>query len=228
MKIQQRVEAIIAEADSNVPQKMRRQKIRLYTEGLKSKVRQAEYALAQLASFADRTDATTTSTAADDYEISEQVGFYCDAFWAFLYSSLDVLAHVINQSLKLGMDERNVSFKQVAQNLSKNQKGTALQQELDKCLRSNVFKNVEAYRNCSTHRRQIYIEEEIKIVKRTAGYHTTSTGSVESVIRVLCDKPLNATPTTKQNKKIPQYLASAKDNIIKRIDAILKTIKPIS
>jgi len=110
MNIQKEVEALISKADSKVSE-ARRKKIHLYAEGVKAKIRQAEYALNKLESFSGRTDITMTSTAPDDYEISEQVGFYCDTFWAFLYSSLDVLAQVINQSLKLGMVERDVSLK---------------------------------------------------------------------------------------------------------------------
>jgi hypothetical protein len=227
MNVKEKVEALISEADANVPQKTRRQKIRLYAEGVKSKMRQAEYALSQLTSFSDRTDATTTSTAADEYGISERVEFYCDSFWAFLYSSLDVLAHVINQSLKLGMKEKYVSFKRVSQKLNETKRGTVLQKKVDECLRSIAFKNVDAYRNCSTHRRAICIEEEIKIVRRTAGYNTTATGSVESVIRVLCDKPLVVTPTMNQQRKIPQYLVATKNKITKQIATMLENIKPV-
>ena len=227
MSVREKIDELKSEAEAQLPQKSRRKKILLYTEGLKSKMLQADYALSQLTFLADRTDTAATTTATEEYQISTKVGFYCDAFWAFLYSSLDVLAHVINQTLKLGMKEKEVSFKRVAEILNSKHKGTMHQQKVGVCLRSNVFKNVDAYRNCSTHRREIYIVEETVMVKGTPGYNTTATGLVQSVSRVICDNPLIVTPRISQNRKVPQYLKTAKDKIFKQIEAILKNIKPV-
>lgn len=227
MSVVARIDNLVAAANTQIKQQKRKKKIHLYAEGFKSKIRHADYALQQLSSFSDRTDETATTTATDEFEISERVGFYCDAFWAFLYSSLDILAHVINQSRNLKMDEKDVSFKNIAKQLEASCKGTPLQKKVDKCLKATSFKNVEAYRNCSTHRRQIYIKEETKIVRHTAGYHTTVTGSVESVNRLICDNPLDVVPKTNQKREVPEYLESTKNSIMNHIEAILKNITPL-
>ncbi len=227
MSVFDKIDEIVSTADSNVPQKTRRRKIHLYAEGLKSKIRQSEYSLSSLESLSVRTDAAVTTTTHDEYGITDQVGFYCDTFWAFLYSGLDVLAQIINQSLNLGMREKEVSFKQVVNHLNTKNSGTPLQQKCDACLKSNAFKNLDAYRNCSTHRRQIYIKEEVKIVKHTAGYHTTTTGPVDSLVRIICDNPLDMTPQVRQRREIPQFLDYTKEKILNHIETILKNIIPI-
>jgi hypothetical protein len=229
MRVFDEIENLVLRTNNSVLQKTRRKKIRLYTEGLKSKMRQTEYSLSQLVSFSNMTDESTTTTSPSAYQTSEKVGFYCDTFWAFLYSSLDVLGQILNQSLKLGMKEKDVSFKQVASKLaSTSHNGTPLQQKVSSCLKSNAFRNLDSYRNCSTHRRQIYIKEEIRMVRHTAGYSTTATGEVSSVTRVICENPLDVTPRTIQNRRIPEYMQLTQTKVVTHIEAILKTISPIS
>ena len=82
------------EAEDTIPQKTRRQRLKLHSLRVRSKFRQADYARAKLSELAPLSDHTET-TAANEYEIAACVGFYCDSFWAFLYSSLDELAHVL-------------------------------------------------------------------------------------------------------------------------------------
>jgi hypothetical protein len=136
MSVFDEIENLVLRTNNSVLQKTRQKKIRLYTEGLKSKMRQTEYSLSQLVSFSNMTDESTTTTSPSAYQTSEKVGFYCDTFWAFLYSSLDVLGQILNQSLKLGMKEKDVSFKQVASKLaSTSHNGTPLQQKVSSCLK---------------------------------------------------------------------------------------------
>jgi hypothetical protein len=90
-----------------------------------------------------------------------------------------------------------------------------------------VFKNLDRYRNCSTHRRQIYIEEETKQVKGTAGYESSSTGPVITVVRTLCDNPLGLNPKTDQKRKIPDYMVKTRKKILRHIEQVLKETKAV-
>ena len=202
--------------------------MKLYAEGLKAKLTQVNFTLDKLSEFNNITDDSTTSTGQDGFAITGQVHFYSDTFWTFLYSSLDVLAQVVNQAMNLGFDEKNVSFDQVNSKLRGNKyKQSAIAKKFAGCVKSNAFKNLDRYRNCSTHRRQIYIEEEVKKVKGTAGYQSSSTGPVVSVVRTLCDDALVLNPKTNQNRRIPDYMIKTRDKILQHIEQILREITPV-
>jgi len=205
-----------------IPQKTRVQKIQLYSEGLKAKMKQAEFALDSIKSFEQQSDQSTSSTANNALSISEKIEFYCDAFWTFLYSSLDVLAQIINQALKLKLDEKHVSFKYVEKILCQKHSNLKIQKSFTACKKSNPYKNLDDYRNCSIHRRQIYIKEERKTVRHTAGYKTTTAALEENIQRTLCDNPLQLSPRTKQQRKIPDYMEDSKNKLFAHIAKILK------
>ena len=114
------VDAFRYSAVGIVNQVRRRQRIELYCEGLKAKARQADYALRELSKLENQTDNTVTPTDPDEPLIQERVEFYCDTFWAFLYSCLDVLGQITNQAIRLGLDEKDVSFKRIANTLQNN------------------------------------------------------------------------------------------------------------
>lgn len=223
MTVFDKINSCVQRVNSNIPQKTRKQKVKLYAEGLKAKIIQVNFALDKLSEFNNKGDDTATSTAQDTFTITDQVYFYSDTFWTFLYSSLDVLAQVVNQAKNLEFDEKNVSFDQVNSKLQGNKyKESAVAKKFAECAKSKAFKNLDRYRNCSTHRRQIYIEEEIKKVKRTAGYQSSSTGPVITVVRTLCDDPLVLNPKTSQNRRIPTYMIKTRDKILQHIEQILK------
>lgn len=224
------IDAWIIDAEGNIPQQRRKKKVRLYGEGVKSKLKQAEYSLAQLALYSNQSDDTTTTTDPDETSITDRVGFYCDAYWAFLFSSLDILAQVINQSLNLGLDEKDVSFKKIEQKLhSPRHMGTRLQQEVSTCLNSFAFRNLDRYRNCSTHRRQIFIREQsLRLTTtETPGYKTTSTGPVTSIRRVICENPLEVNPKIGQQRQIPQYMIENQTKILEFVSDIFNNLTPI-
>ena len=226
MGVTEELSRLGAEAVAIIPQKTRVKRLKLYSLGVESKLQQADYALERLTALAPLSDHSKTTTA-DEYDIDTRVGFYCDSFWAFLYSSLDVLGHVINQSLKLGISENAVNIKEVAQQLESKNKGEHIQRMVDACIKSTAFKNLSKYRNCSTHRRDIYTEGITTIVTSTKGYSATATGDVESTVRHICDDPLVLTPRIDQRRKIPDYLEKTRNQIVTRIEVILKNLKPI-
>ena len=224
------IDAWIIDAESKIPQQGRKKKVRLYCEGVKSKLTQAEYSLAQLTLYSNQSDDTTTTTDSEEISITDRVGFYCDAYWAFLYSSLDILAQVINQSQKLGRDEKDVSFKKIEQKLrSAPHMGTRLQRDVSTCLSSFAFRNLDKYRNCSTHRRQIFIREQSfrLTTTDTPGYKTTSTGPVTAIRRVICENPLEVTPKIGQLRQIPQYMTENQAKILEFVSDIFKNLTPI-
>lgn len=206
-------------------------KSKLYCEGLKAKLTQTSYALDRVTEFNNRSDETESTTDDKAYSISLQVSFYCDSFWTFLYSSLDVLSQIVNQTMNLGLDEKNVSFSKVKNKLQVNEYVTTeVSKTYQQCYKSFAYKNLDKYRNCSNHRRQIFIEEisESRSVKRTAGYTTTSTGgSSKTVTRILCDDPLTPKPKIELQRKVPNYMIDTKQKIEKFITEIVKKIEPI-
>jgi len=208
-------------------QKTQKKKILLYAEGLKAKLKQVDYALTCLEQFDNRSDATISTTEEKSPSISMQVSFYCDIFWTFLYSSLDVLSQIVNQAMALDLDEKDVSFNKVKGKLGGNTfKSKEISKQYDKCFKSNAFKNLEKYRNCSIHRRQIYIEETFTGVRRTPGYSISTTdGTSTTVSRILCKDPLKPTPTIDPKRIIPDYMIKNKKKVVERILGIIKAIE---
>lgn len=226
MAVTDQINSLVQRADSTIKGKTRRQKLRLYAEGLKAKIKQADFALSNLSTYAGRTDEIVTPTDPEEPTIADHVHFYCDSFWTFLYSSLDVLGQIVNQALDLKQREKDVGFKQIAQVVSSNSSVAILGKKLSSMIRSRAFKSLDDYRNCSTHRRQIYIEERKTIVTGTAGYRS-STGPIETVQRVLCDNPLELNPKTRRNRIIPEYMEQIRDEILSGMEKILKAVNPV-
>lgn len=237
MNIQNEIDAI-KEKNTSLKSKSRQEKTELYCEGLKAKLEQASFALSCVEKFTNLSDDTKSTTEEISFSISMQVAFYCDTFWTFLYSSLDVLSQIVNQTMALGLKEKDVSFNQI-----KGKLGGTVHKDLEvsirynKCFKSRAFKNLEKYRNCSTHRRQIFIVElcETKSVRRTAGYPSTATTDSTSiattdststiVTRTLCDDPLTQKPKIEKKRIIPQYMVETQNSIIKSIKEIIKAIE---
>jgi len=215
----------LKKAQNVVTQKTRKQKLRLYCEGLKAKAGQVDFALKRLKALENQADGVVTSTDANEPSIQSNVEFYCDSFWAFLYSCLDVLGQVVNQGGKLGLNEREVSFNRVKKKLDASSSGSPEQKAFADCAKTRSFRNLDGYRNCSTHRRQIYVKEKVKFERQSSGYQTTTTGNNVTVERILCDNPLDMKPKTKQNRTIPKYLAETRDRIFKSIESILSSTR---
>lgn len=219
--------SLLEKSTSTIPQKVRRERLKLYVEGLKSKIHQTKFALAHLLTLSGQADDVFSSTEEELPSVLEQVCFYCDAFWIFLYSSLDVLAQIINQALSLRKDERHASFTDIKNELEKNFLRTPIQRHVNRCVRSRPFKNLDKYRNCSIHRRHIYIEEEHKKVRRSAGYRTSTTETKQDkVVRTICDDPYDLVPKTTQKRIIPDYMQQTMRKILMNIVNIVKTITP--
>lgn len=176
----------------------------VYAEGVKTKLSQARFGLDMLRDLEEQEDRATaqdmtTSASPKLLGIAEQVSFYCDCFWDFLRSALDILAQLINELRSLGLGERDVDIKKVTDRMTAIYPGDPLEKTLRNLLKSRAFKQLEDYRHCSTHRRPIYIETSTVIITTTGtpGYYSGSSSSQQSTLigRYLCTNPWALNPT---------------------------------
>jgi len=193
-------------------------RINLYSEGVKAKLKNAEYALSMIVDLSSQSNILSTSDD-QDFSISDKTQFYVDSFFAFLYSAFDVISQVINQKNRLGIDEKRVSFNNLRQVLNQND---PIKNLFDKISNKNFFKNLEKYRNCSTHRRQIYMITDTKITSETAGYSTT--GEITQVTTVLCDDPYSLSPTINQNREVVKYCSTILEKVRSEIIKMTENI----
>jgi len=211
----------LAETIADKQPKSYKQKILLYSHGIYAKMLNAEYSHSNLLNLRDHPDNYNIT---DDLDVSvpDRIHFFTDSFFAFLYSSFDVTAQVINQKLRLGIDENRVSIKKIKEELDKRHPTHPLKKILDDLFKSKYFKNLERYRNCSTHRRQIYLQTTTVSVSETPGY--SSTAYLTKVQRLLCDDPLSLNPSIKQKRELTSYSADLLEKVKKEIILILKNI----
>lgn len=228
MNLSEELEAFLSRCKASISQQRRRKQIILYASGLKLKLRQTSYCIFALDQYSNVGDCSANATSGDEYLVAERVPFYCDAFWASAYSCLDFLAQLVNQAMKLELKEDDVSFKQVLNKLgSTAYSNMPVAQKVRTCANSHIFKNLAAYRHCSTHRRPIYIEEITQIIKGTEGYESDSTSGVTTVLRVLCDNPQVQKPKCR-SRFIPDYLSSMNRKLQDQMCQILRVITPTS
>lgn len=226
------IDQLIGKTTRGTKQKARGQKIVLYAEGLKDKLKQAQFAIESMNNLSSDVD---SSSVEKDFSILDKAHFFCDAFWAFAYASLDVTAQIINQSEKLQFNEYDVSFKVTCREIDPK---SPIRHEMEKIQKKNFFRNLEKYRNCCLHRRSIYIKEETHIVTHTAGYDVTQTCNVipgrTSIAkgartevtgrRILCDNPHALPPRTKQNREIVSYCSKSFQDLSASLKQLLATI----
>lgn len=180
----------------------RAKKIELYSYGILAKYKNAVYALSKLKELNKHTD-DKKLVDSDELIVRDRIHFYLDSFFAFIYSTFDVSAQVVNQKYKLGFDEKKVNFKAVATKLKATHLGTDIQNCFSSIVKSNYLVNLEKYRNCSTHRRQIYIRCEATSISETPGY--SSTAELITLKRTICDDPYAISPNTAQKRELISY-----------------------
>lgn len=196
-------------------------RIKIYKSGVLAKLRQAEYAHKIILDLSNQTDLATT-TQSDEFTVTDKIHFFVDSFFAFIYSTFDVISQVANQKLRLSIDERQVSFKRVNDELARSHSGTSVQRAYQQLFSSKFFKNLDRYRNCSTHRRQIYIREETVWVSETPGY--SATGDITTVRRVICDDPLTLNPRISRNRELVSYTSEMLDRAKSAISRIANNL----
>jgi hypothetical protein len=206
--------------------------ITLYGEGVKTKIRQVYFSLEQLKKLEHIEDnprlqgSTTGQTAPLLQSTTEQVILFCDCFWDFLRSTLDILGQLINQIRSLGIDERQLDIKIVSRKLDNTEQNSSLDQAVKKCINSNKFKALEAYRHCSMHRRPVYVETRTTTTRITGtpGYY--SGGSQPTIVdRYLCKNPDDLQPTIgNYERPVVSYCESLLKAIENYIGSIINSL----
>ena len=201
----------------------------LYSEGVKTKLKQAKFSLEtlrQLASQGAQVQSTTTGTTSQGIlNADELVGFYCDSFWDSLRSALDILGQLINELRSLGISERQVDIKRVAGKVKSTALGSPLDKALDGLLNSSAFTQLEDYRHCSTHRRLPFILTWTisSSVTGTAGYaYSASSQGTTLVARDLSINPWDLRPRVRTGQRpVVVYSEKLLKRIRGRIDVIV-------
>ena len=200
----------------------------LYSEGVKTKLKQAKFSLEtlrQLASQGAQVQSTTTGpTSQGILNTDELVGFYCDSFWDSLRSALDILGQLINELRSLGISERQVDIKKVARKVKPTALGSPLDKALDGLLSSSAFTQLEDYRHCSTHRRPPFILTWTvsSSVSGTAGYaYSASSQGTTIVARDLCINPWDLSPRVQTGQR---PVVDYNEKLLKRIRGKIDTI----
>jgi len=171
----------------------------LYAEGIKGKFRLARHCI-EVLDVLEHLDEPTfqlacpTLTSQISLDTDDLVLFYCESFWHILRSSIDILAQLINELWSLGVSEHEVYFNTINNRI----KATASTSQLGKALhsleRSRMFKVLNGYRRCCTHRRQVFVQKDRQDINYstmgTPGYNYVYLSSQTTIInRYLCNNP---------------------------------------
>jgi len=175
--------------------------LRLYSEGVRDKLRQAELALAHIKQITQGSIGTFS-----DSDREFELAFMIDAYFAFSRSAYDVMGQWMNQASMLGLDEKRVAFRSVIDALDKDLGAHALAGVLLKISKSHYFRQLDDYRNCCLHRRSICLKSQTTKSKLTAGYRTT--GPVVHELFELCDDPLALNAKFRRQREVRGYCES--------------------
>lgn len=209
----------------------RRKQLRVYVESLNERIISLRYAFAQAQRYSE--GPPTTETYAPFSDRPQKRDFYTNAFWAFSYSCLDILAHVVNMIHPLVNDESKIGFNWAAKNykdLPKKYQGQATSipaQTVDvmaKIAKSRYFARLSRYRQCCLHRRAVCIMEETTTRKLSTAY-TESTAPHESpIVALICDDPDNIKPKFDKKRSIDGECQNLLDFVEEKAKAILRSL----
>lgn len=223
MTVYEKIE--VFQRSPNITGHPQRNKLTLYSEGLRSKLTQTEYSLLRLRETVPKIESTTTVRTVSGKFITneEQIYFYLDSFWAFLYSCMDVLSQIINIKYNLALPENKVSFNEISKT-KLDLLDSKIAKEISQINKGTYFKNLSRYRNCSLHRRHIAIKTSTKTEIISAGYSSTPTIINE---RMICDDPYLLNPKFFQKRKIDSYCQKAQKYFFEKIYKLIDLITQI-
>lgn len=206
--------SLVARAATTL-KKRRLDALRIYSEGVKDKLRQAERALVNIKQITQG-----SIGAVPDSERELEIAFMIDAYFAFTRAAYDVMGQWVNQASELGLDERSAAFKAVADALDKQPGSSALAAVLRQIRKSNYFCQLDDYRNCCLHRRSICVRSQSTKSKLTAGYRTTA--PVVHELFELCDDPLALNAKFVRQLEVSSYCESMLVHVEKHMVRICK------
>lgn len=201
--------------------------VNLYCESVKAKFYQAQWSLDVLREIENAPNIQVSTTSQDAWNmmnINDKVLFFCECFWDFLRSSIDITAQLINELQQLGIDETEVTFYKVLDQMSLSSSTTLLFKALISCKKSLAFKELNSYRHCSTHRRQVCIfdravtDEETTL---TRGYDYVGGSTTRIVNRYLCSNPSSLHPHRSLKRPVVGYNKKILETIEKRLSTII-------
>ncbi len=228
MNISRAIDLAVQRGETIISEIERKQKLRIYAEGLKAKIGHVEFALNMASEVVQKTELVSVSESVETIsKVSDELYFYTDAFWAFLYSCLDVLGQVVNQSMNLSIaNEQKVDFKSIEKELCGNKyRSIPIQRKFTNCLHLNEFVELDKYRNCSTHRRRVYIERVPEGLGTPEYSDITAITRSVAVYRIpyfLCDDPYTLSPTINKRRRIPDYMRATKIKIFTHVQNIVR------
>jgi hypothetical protein len=193
-----------------------------YCEGIRSKIFQANFALASIDDLISQDLDLKFELEDASYTEFDKVYFYTDAYWINIFSLLEIFSQLLNLILELGLQEQNISFAQLRNHLNNNGGFDDVYELLDAIYTNEYFSISKSYRHCSTHRRNIAIEEHISKVRGTQ--FTEYTDTVPQRNYFLVDDPSTFKPAFTLNRKLPDYLISARDYLLNSINDSLEQI----
>ncbi|MCZ6835293.1 MAG: Cthe_2314 family HEPN domain-containing protein [Planctomycetota bacterium] len=202
--------------------KRRREKVELYLEGLNSRLLQIDYCLKQFDQLNATSIESTSST--DEYFGSDKIAeFYCDSFWTWVYSALDILAQVVNQTEDLKIKEKDVSFNSVLKILRKLTPKPGCLSVIEALAKSHLRSRMVSYRNCANHRRPICLFHDVRTQTMTSGYKT-ATGPAKQIVRYICDHSVAFTPDPKKKKELISHCKKDRDQLQRTLKSVLNKL----
>jgi len=206
----------------------------LYTEGIKGKFCLARYCVEALTNIEHLDESViqikgSTGVVECVIGIDDQVLFYCDSFWNILRSSIDILGQLINELKAIGIPERQVYFTNVNTVIQSQYRNTPLQKAMRSLTRSQAFKDLNEYRRCVTHRRQVYVQKDEQNItyssSGTPGYIYADFSTTEKVTnRYLCKNPWDIIPIVDRNRPVSSFNKQLLEKIEKRLSTIISRL----
>jgi len=217
------IKSLIERSETNLTSKRIKDRLKIYVLGLEDRLNQVDYCLSVLKTLSGSSTETTSTTASITIDINKRAEFYCDTFWTWVYSSLDILAQIINQAENLKLDEERVSFDIILKHIKDKHLNPRALPVLESIKKSNLYAWIKGYRNCANHRRPICLWHERKTVTQTKSYETSS-GPIERVVRYICDHKVTLKPKEKMRKDLLQRCEKAN---LRLTDYVEKTLNKL-
>lgn len=206
-------------------------KANLYSEHVKIKLRQTRWSLDILQEIAQipNVDGSTSSRVAwENIGTNEKILFFCECFWDFLRSSIDITAQLTNELHSLGINEENVTFYEVLKKIQPPPPTPSpmlpLLKSFESLKRSWAFRELSAYRNCSTHRRQVCIYEVSSPAPVTPGYVYMGSSTTGLMNRTLCSNPGSIHARPSKSRPVVEYNKRILKGIEKRLSTIVNRL----
>ena len=199
---------------ARVPDLTRQQRISLYANGLLSKESESLFSLDEISAITAKPPTPVGS---------ERIHFFSDSFWTFQRAVVDIFAQLVNQTCSFGIDEKNCNFKNLYDHIAGSAPAHMMAPHLGAIYCSPEYRQLNDYRNCSVHRRQVYLEvRKVEKVYDTPGY---STGSFTRFEWYICDNPLDVAPAI-TSRLLEPYCRVVYEKVYDLVETPIKTLLP--